>query len=120
MTGKVYVVQEPMKWDPDSQSKRPKFDMKPAAEYGEPVVLLAGNHAPLDTEAMVQHLHDRLKNYGDEDFILPTGNPTAIGLAIGIAALKNGGNVQLLVWHRESRCYLATRANLYGQAAQGS
>lgn len=111
---KVYVIQEPIKWDPKGQREQRKFDLTPASAYGELVFLLPSGRSPLNSMPMVRDLKRKLKDYSNDDYILPTGHPMAIGLAVAIAALNNNGCVKLLVWHGSSKAYVATEANVYG------
>jgi hypothetical protein len=88
----VYVVQE-------SSGK----NLAPARDYGSLVYLLSGkfNHQVVgNTEDLVAHLKQRLRNFGDKDYILAIGDPSAIGAAVAIAANNNGGRVNVLKWDR--------------------
>lgn len=114
MAATVYVVQEPMQWDPVKQQKHRKFDLTPAAEYGCIRFLFDENTLPLNPAFLVDRIHEQLFDYDDNDYILPTGHPVAIGLAVAIAANYNAGWVNLLYWSNREKRYISTRANVYG------
>ena len=111
--GRVFIVQEPTNWNPVTQRRESKFDMAAAALYGDLQVLLGSDMMPLDLNLIVADLHQRLSDYGDNDYILPAGNPAAIGMATAIAALYNEGRVQMLVWYGRHQGYVPLAVNLY-------
>jgi hypothetical protein len=114
---RVFVVQEPVRWNPKTREAERKFDLTPAAAYGELIFLLSNGKSPLNTAPLVHDLRRKLADYSDNDYIVPTGNPTAMGLAIAIAATNNQGNVRLLVWNGEARNYICVTANIYGKVS---
>lgn len=99
----VYVVQE-----------SPKFNILPATEYGELDVLLPPGQITLATVPVVQNLKAKLRKYTDDDYLLAIGDPTAIGLAVAVAAKFNGGRVKMLKWDRQEHRYYAIQADISG------
>ena len=70
----VFVVQE-----------MPNHDIAPAMRFGEMKVLLPSNtQIAFSTIPTVRTLRRKLRDYKDEDFLLLTGDPVAIGLACSI------------------------------------
>ena len=114
---RVFVVQEPVRFNRTTQTTERKFDLRPAAAYGDIDILLDSEAKVLNPGPMVHTLQRKLAHYTSDDFILPTGNPTAIGLAVAIAAVNNQGWVNVLVWHGETRAYVCVKANIYGRKA---
>lgn len=102
---KVYVVQRTTRWDEDTQSYVPKFDLSPASEFGEIVILLGHDAKDMDTVEVVDLLHDKLNEFSDADFLLPVGDPCFIGLASAIAAAYNNGTVRMLRWRPRMRSH---------------
>lgn len=93
---KVYVVQE-------ATDK----DFTPALEYGEVECLLPeGKRVMFMMQPVIEELRFKLAKFDpDQDFLLMTGDPLAIGIATHLAATKSG-YVSLLKWdHREKRYY---------------
>lgn len=122
---KVFVVQQPMRKISQEDIDRglygqeflgslvPRFDMTPAAEYGD-IKLLLDSGAPVGIAAgpLIRSFKERLREYTGDDYILPTGDPMAMGLAIAIAASYNGGVVNVLRWDRKQRKYIEIRAEI--------
>lgn len=111
--GRVFIVQEPTQRGEGGGFKR-KFDLTPAAVYGELTVLLAGNQSPLTAAPIVHELRKKLARFSDDDYLLAVGAPTFIGWATALAADANRGRVKMLVWDREARQYLTVTAHLWG------
>lgn len=94
----VYVVQDP-------QGK----EISVAREFGPLKVLLKGTEtAPAAIEKLVRIL----QNIEPGDFILQIGHPINIGLATHFALLFSGGNLNVLVWRRESYRYIIEEIRL--------
>lgn len=111
---KVFVVQEPVYFNKQTKQMERKMELTPASAYGNIEFLLDSNRLPLDTTSIVWRMKKKLKDFSDEDFIVPVGNPTAMGIAIAVAALSNRGRVRVLVWTKETGQYIAVSVNLYG------
>lgn len=106
----VYVVQEPMRRDRDTGDMVPLFDLTPAAEYGDLVFVFPPGRVSLSTQPMVWRARQALQGYCDEDFILPVGDPVAIGVVAACAADVNRGRLRFLKWDRRLRGYLSVSA----------
>lgn len=95
----VYVVQKQMKLDEHSGELVPRFEsINKAAKFGDIEYLLSPSAHPFNPSAVVGDLHERLKNFCDDDQLLLIGNPALIGMATCIAAHYNKGAVKLLQW----------------------
>ena len=103
---KVYIVQEATRRDRTTGALRPIHNFRPAAVYGELVPLLGTDHMTLSSGPVVHELTKKLRDFGDEDFLLAVGDPVAIGIATAIASQVNGGRVSMLKWDREARNYI--------------
>jgi len=104
-TPRVFVVQQPVKliggeW-------KPIFDIRPAQSFGRFVFVLAkpGNIYRDALPKVLDHMKNVLHDFGDEDFILPTGEPVAIAAAALIAGGQNEGRIKVLKWNRAERRY---------------
>src|SRR5262245_28549877 len=109
---RVFVVQQPAKLNRDGEWK-PIFDIRPARMFGRLVfVTLRPGNIYLDTlPTIVAHMRNVLGDYGDDDFILPTGEPVAIAAACAIAAQANEGRLKLLKWDRRAKSYQVVQIN---------
>lgn len=105
----VFVVQHQHRWDTESRSFVPKFDMEPAREYGELSFLLSPTAAPFRPAPLVQELQAKLSKITSDDYLLLIGNPVLIGLAVAIAASYNQGNLNVLQWSGKDGRYLVVK-----------
>ena len=100
---KVYVTQE-----------NPKVNILAAGRFGElNLLLLHGRQVTLSSAPVVRLLRSKLKDFTNDDFILPMGDPVAIAIASMIAAEVNNGRVKFLKWDRENSCYYSVEVDLY-------
>ncbi len=98
----VYVVQE-----------MPNHDIASAMKFGELRVLLPSNtQIAFSTAPAVRTLRRKLREYTDEDYLLLTGDPVAIGLVCAIAAAYNSGRYTALKWDRRERMYIPVKLNV--------
>lgn len=106
----VYFVQEPLKRD-RAGNVVSRFNLSSVERYGRVVNLftwgeLKDEGMSLDMGGdLLPRLREKLKDYRDGDWIVPTGNPALIGLVTLVAADINEGRVQMLDWIRDKGCY---------------
>lgn len=103
---KVYAVQNQLRMDTYKGELVPKFDYRPAEEYGEVEFLLSPNAGPFQSRSVLNELHKKLCNFSEEDFLLLIGNPVLIGLATAVAADYSDGNINFLQWSGKDRRYV--------------
>ena len=89
---------------------KPKFDFRPAMQFGELEYLLPADASPFDLPPVQKVLHKKLMHFSKQDYILCVGSPILIGLAVAIAADYNYGHVAMLQWSGAARGYFAARA----------
>ena len=122
---KVFVVQQPVRRVSQEDIDRgyytdkslgkfvPRFDLSPASAYGDIELLLdSGVIMGIAAAPVIRTFKEKLQGYCSDDFILPTGDPVAMGLAIAIAANYNGGLVNILRWDRRERRYIKIKAEI--------
>ena len=98
----VYVIQEV-----------PGRNLTSLFDWGTPKVCLAANaQVALVSAPVVRKLRDQLKHYTDGDWLVPIGDPAAIGIACAIAAHNNQGRFALLKWDRLERRYYAVQVSI--------
>jgi hypothetical protein len=71
----VYVVQEPLRWDHRQQKMVKVFDVSDAERFGSLDYLLTPNASPWRNEGIIRELHEKLRFYTRDDFLLLIGNP---------------------------------------------
>lgn len=95
---RVFVVQNTRRKDLDSGLFVSRFDLKPAEQWGKLIELVSPTAKPFNARALILEMKAKLHSFSDDDFILPVGNTSIIGMAVKIAADANGGKVKLLQW----------------------
>lgn len=109
---RVFIPYEPVRRNAGTGNTERLFDLTPAAVYGELTFLMEHGNLVLSPAPMVQQLRRALKDFSDDDYILPVGDPVAIGLVTAIAAQVNHGRVNLLRWDRSARNYITITARI--------
>lgn len=109
---RVFVVQQPVKRV--AGNWQPIFDLSPARDFGKLqfILLRPGNIAPDRLPTVLVHMQETLRDFTDDDYLLPTGEPTAIAAAAMIAGRANGGRVKFLRWDRHSQSYEVVQINI--------
>lgn len=106
---RVFIVQEPMTWNGEEMVST--MDMRPAAEYGQPIVCLTGGRSTMSPVPMVNRLREVLKDFCDDDFLLAAGDPSAIMVAGAVACDFNRGKVKILKWDKKMKMYIQVDIN---------
>jgi hypothetical protein len=94
--------------------QKPTVDLTTASIYGELEVLIKMNHIGIAVQPVISMLRPKLKSFSDDDYILPTGDPVAIGIVTFLAAEANRGRVNMLRWDRQTRSYIKIPISLRG------
>jgi len=106
----VYVLQEL----PGTSTGRPKYNIMGALKYGKLKVLLKENtQIVLSPGPIVFELRRLLKNYTSKDYLLLSGDPSVIGIAVAIVSDINNGRFNLLKWDRQEKVYYPLEIDLY-------
>ena len=66
-----------------------------------------------DTEIEQYYSATLLKDFSDKDFLLLSGDPKVIGLAIAVACDINNGKYKTLTWDRQEKMYYPTEFNIH-------
>lgn len=103
---KVYITQEAVYRDKSSGEMIPRFDVTPAAVYGDIEFLTSSKVTALVPAPTIQALKHKLRNFSDDDYILPAGDPTIIGMVTMVASMMNRGRVKMLKWDSRARAYI--------------
>lgn len=94
----------------------PEFDLSPAAEFGTVEVLMPPGHSFFSPVPVIRALKEKLKNFSDEDYLLPIGDPSIMVAAALIAGEQNHGRVKLLKWDRFQQAYIPIQLDTSGKA----
>lgn len=112
MSNRVFLVQEPLRRDVDGNIIS-RINPKSFADYGVPVIVfpwsmmekIGVQPSHEDTDALLWHAREVLKDFDDEDYLIPIGNPALIAIASIVASECNSGFVSLLDWMKKERAY---------------
>ena len=115
----VYIIQDQKQLTDEGQLVS-KFDFEPARRFGELKFVLRPSTSPfLNLPSTIAEMHEVLSEFTDEDYLLLTGNPVLMGLAVAVAADYNEGNLNLLQWSGAKRVYIPIRAVDIFQSSSG-
>jgi len=106
----VYLLQEV----PGTKIGRPKFNIIGAQKFGKIEVLLREDTQIVRSPGPITYQLKRLlKNFTDKDYLLLSGDPKVIGLAIAVACDINNGKYKTLTWDKQEKMYYSTEFNIY-------
>jgi hypothetical protein len=111
----VYVVQEPLRRE--GGIVVPRINYNTLTPYGEVRFLFQWGDFKDDdvlenTAPIIWRLRAALHSFGDDDFIVPLGNPAVIAMAVAVAAECNNGSVKILDWIRDETRYRVVTMDL--------
>jgi len=85
----------------------------PAQKYGGLKLLLpSAIQIVFSAEPVLRKLHSELSSFSDEDFLLLSGDPLIMGLALVVALDYNEGRAVCLKWDKHERTYYPVEVNL--------
>jgi len=93
-----------------------EFDLTPALKYGSLEILLPPGQSFFATVPVVRTLKEKLKDFNDDDFLLPIGDPSVMIAAGMVASHVNHGRVKILKWDRIEWSYIAVQFDISGKA----
>ena len=106
----VYVLQEL----PGTSIGRPKYNIIGAQKFGKLKVLLKENtQIIMSPGPIIFELRRLLKDYTSKDYLLLSGDPSVIGIAVAIVSDINNGRFNLLKWDRQEQMYYPLEINLH-------
>lgn len=109
---KVYVPQQPSRFDSATRLWIPTINLDSAKAFGEVLVMLPPNANRLHTAPLVAALKEQMAECTAEDYIVAVGDPSLIAAAACIAARKTGGLLRMLKWDRMSSTYIPVEIQL--------
>lgn len=110
----VFIVQKQMRFDDGTGELVPRFRTLDRAErFGALEYLLSPSAHPFNPSNVIGDLHEKLRNFGDGDYLLLIGNPALIGMATSVASHYNGGKVKFLQWSGRQSDYAEISARMF-------
>lgn len=95
---RVFIVNEPLKFDTEADEHVRFIDLEPASEHGDLVFLLPPGRQPADPEASLPRLRAGLADFSEDDFLMTVGDNVLVLCAAVIAAARTGGRLKVLKW----------------------
>ena len=91
-------------------------NLLPAAKFGTLELLLpADRQIVLAPHFTVQMLRRKLNKFSDDDYILASGDPTAIGIVTALACYYNHGKFKMLKFDRQQKIYYEVKVDISGK-----
>jgi hypothetical protein len=99
----------------------PQYDLSPALKYGSIEFLMQHREVnPLNTAGMVARMRGVLSLFTDDDYVLPIGDPVAIGVACALAADCNRGKFKILKWDKREKVYFSLLVDIHCDPYRGT
>lgn len=108
---KVYVPQRPSRFDRAIQQWVPSVNLDPAKEFGEIFVMLPPEASRLETVPLSRALREKMRDFGQDDYMIAVGDPSIIAIT-AVIAHKAVGKLRLLKWDRITAHYIPMEINL--------
>lgn len=115
---RVFVTQRVRRRNPDTGLMEDTMNFDRASEYGEVILCLPHGRVSLTPGPTVFSLKQVLKDYCDNDYIVPTGDPSVIAMVGAIASNNNFGRFNILKWDKISRSYIAIAVDLFNRKSK--
>lgn len=109
---KVYAPQIPSRFDAATKLWIPKFELGPAAKFGELVVLLPPDAHRAGIEPCKVAMAERMASYSEDDYVMSIGHPALLGIACALAAKATGGLLRQLSWDKMVKDYLLVESRI--------
>ena len=87
-------------------------DLTDAIQFGDLQVLVpAKEQIAYSTQPTVRRIAKGLQKFEDDDYLLLSGDPVIIGIALAYASIVNRGKVNVLKWDRLEAKYYPLHIN---------
>lgn len=91
-------------------------DFFPARKFGElELILPSSAQVVLSVDPTLQKIRRALKDFADGDYLLLSGDPIIMGLAMMVASDMNQGRVKALKWDKREKDYYPVHVDFYGK-----
>lgn len=112
MNTRVYVPQQPSRFDQATRLWIPTINLDSAKAFGDVTVMLPPNANRLHTAPLIAALKEQMNDLNEHDYIVAVGDPSLIAAAACIASRKTGGLLRMLKWDRMSSTYIPVEIQL--------
>jgi hypothetical protein len=95
-------------------SETGQHNITSALDFGTIETILPPNaQVAFSVYPTIQRIRRRLENFGDDDYLLFIGDPTAISIVSALAAAKNSGRYKCLKWDRHEKRYIPIQIDIF-------
>lgn len=101
---KVYLPNQPTRWDGDANCRAPSIDFTPAKRHGELITLTEGPVYPQRLPEIRSVISEAALSSNSLDYILCAGESIALACAMQRFEIEHGA-INLLRWDRETKKY---------------
>ena len=111
---RVFVVQNPQRYDPHLGELVARYDLRPAEKFGKLKFILTRQQTlgRMTPRQLISKMDLILATYTSNDHLLLIGSPVLIGWATVLAAKHSGGNLSQLVWSGSQQDYDVVKSYL--------
>lgn len=109
---KVFVPQVPSRYDGDIERWVPTVNLDPARKFGELKIMLPPEAGRMAADELVEILEAAMQNITADDWLLATGDPVAMAIAMALAGRNLNGLLRILRWDKRSRSYEAVEVTI--------
>ncbi len=112
VVGRVFVTQEVTHRENKGGRLVKKFDFSKAWRYGQLVFLTSQTKAVYEPSVVLGSALNKLRDFNDEDYLLPIGDPVVVSACAAAAAAANRGRMNVLKWDKNSKDYVLFQLNV--------
>lgn len=109
---RVFIPQEPHRWDHGSGALVPLMDFTPAIRHGDLRVCLPPQVSFQLTGPVTVALREKMRDFRPDDYLIAVGAPEIIVISSHIALTATGGKLNLLTWDKRERAYVVKELRL--------
>jgi len=109
---KVFVPQQPSRYDTATQLWVPTVNIAPANRFGDVVVMLPPNANRMYTAPLVDVIKRRMDHFTRDDYVVALGDPSLIAVAACVAASKTNGTFKMLKWDKVASDYISVEIEI--------
>lgn len=109
---RCFIVQEPMRKNAEGIMET-MMDMRKVIDYGSPVVMLKSGRVGFTPGPTIDALRNELRDFTENDYLVPAGDPTAMCMAAMIASERTGGVVNVLKWDKIRKEYVSVKIDIF-------
>jgi hypothetical protein len=101
----VWIVQDKLKYNPETRRKERVYDYTMAKEYGNLRFILSDEDSGMAQQPMILKLKRELFSFKEDDAVILVGDQSLTGAAMVIISQYNKQNVPVLFYEKYTKTY---------------